>query len=861
MRYRVRPQPLRLLSLLASVPVLSCRPDGPDLSPGVSWSLAQQRSAAVAEVRYGLTLHIPESVEERIHGLESITLTRSDTTQPIILDFRAPAEDILSLHSFGSDLPYEFTNGHIVVPASELASGTNIIEIEFLAGDLSLNRNEEFLYTLFVPDRASTAFPCFDQPNIKGTYQLTLVTPESWRAVANGSLLRTDTAAGRVTHTFGETRPISSYLFSFAAGRFQVVEATRAGRVMQMYHRETHGDKVARNEDAVFDLHAAALDWLEDYTGIAYPFDKFDFVLIPSFQYGGMEHPGAILYRSSRLLLDESATQSQRLGRASLIAHETAHMWFGDLVTMNWFDDVWTKEVFANFMAAKIVNPSFPEIDHDLRFFLSHYPAAYGIDRTEGPNPIRQELENLLDAGTLYGPIIYQKAPIVMRQLEWLTGEDPFRQGMQEYLSTFSYRNATWPDLIDILDGLTQEDLRAWSAVWVEEPNRPTIATQLSRDGAGGIGSLTLIQSDPAERGRLWNQQLGVTLGWDDSIAAVPVQLRERSIEVTAAAGLPVPRFVLAAGEGAGYGLFKLDSASQRYLLEHLESIPDPLARAAAWVTIWDALLEAEVAPQQFLERAHAGLQTEQVELVVQRILSYTESAYWRFLPEAERSALGQHLETLLWDLLERAPSSSLKATYFRAYMSIAVSDSATQRLLDIWRGTREIPGLTLSESDYIAIAQELALRDISDAEQILTDQLERIENPDRKASFEFVLPALSTNPAVREAFFESLRDPANREHEPWVLTGVSFLHHPLRARAAEQFIRPSLEMLEEIQLTGDIFFPQRWLGATFSGHSSPSAAGAVRDFLSSQRRYPPRLRQKILQSADLLFRSSGTRQ
>ena len=201
-----------------------------------------------------------------------------------------------------------------------------------------------------------------------------------------------------------------------------------------MLHRETDAQKVARNREAIFDLHAAALDWLEHYTGIPYPFGKFDFVLVPSFQFGGMEHPGAIFYNASSLLLDPSATTNQQLGRASLIAHETAHMWFGDLVTMRWFDDVWMKEVFANFMAAKIVNPSFPEINHELRFLYAHYPAAYDVDRTAGTNAIRQPLDNLNEAGSLYGAIIYQKAPIVMRQLEMIVTPDGLRDGLREYL-------------------------------------------------------------------------------------------------------------------------------------------------------------------------------------------------------------------------------------------------------------------------------------------------------------------------------------------------------------------------------------------------------------------------------------------
>ena len=240
-----------------------------------------------------------------------------------------------------------------------------------------------------------------------------------------------------------------------------------------MLHRETDAAKVARNRDAIFDLHAAALAWIEDYTGIPYPFGKFDFVLIPSFQFGGMEHPGAILYNASAMLLDESATENQMLSRASTISHETAHMWFGDLVTMRWFDDVWMKEVFANFMAGKIVNPSFPAINHELRFLVANYPSAYGVDRTEGTHPIRQALGNLADAGSQYGAIIYQKAPIVMRQLERLIGEDQMRDGLRAYLKGFEFGNATWLDLVRVLDDRTERDLAAWSKAWVEEPGRP----------------------------------------------------------------------------------------------------------------------------------------------------------------------------------------------------------------------------------------------------------------------------------------------------------------------------------------------------------------------------------------------------
>ena len=240
------------------------------------------------------------------------------------------------------------------------------------------------------------------------------------------------------------------YLFSFVAGKFSMETATRDGTC-------SSGCSIARPTPPRWRATATRSStctpprsiWLEDYTGIPYPFGKFDFVLIPSFQFGGMEHAGAILYNASSLLLDESATQNQMLDRASVIAHETAHMWFGDLVTMRWFNDVWMKEVFANFMAAKIVNPSFPEVNHELRFLLAHYPAAYQVDRTRDQRdpPAAGESQR---GRQLYGAIIYQKAPIVMRQLELMLGETAFRDGLREYLKRYAFGNATWLDLVRI---------------------------------------------------------------------------------------------------------------------------------------------------------------------------------------------------------------------------------------------------------------------------------------------------------------------------------------------------------------------------------------------------------------------------
>jgi aminopeptidase N len=822
---------------------------------GISRTLASERAANISAVRYTLSFNIPALKQDPVRGTVAVRLRLADRA-PIIFDFAQPADRISSVRANGRDVEIRSEHGHIVVPADPLVRGENTVEIAFTAGDGALNRNDDFLYSLFVPARASQTFPCFDQPDIKGSLSLTLELPSAWLAVSNAPEIGRQASGERATVRFGQTPALPTYLFGFAAGRFTVERAERGGRTFHLYHRETDVDKVTANRDTIFDLHQRALDWLETYTGRTYPFDKLDFVLLPAFQFGGMEHAGAIYYNAQALFLEKTATQNQLLARASLIAHETAHMWFGDLVTMKWFDDVWLKEVFANFMAAKIVNPTFPDIDHELRFFLQHYPAAYEVDRTRGANPIRQDLENLRDAGSLYGPIIYQKAPIVMRQLEQILGEDALREGLQEYLTRFAFASATWTDLIEILDRRTDEDLAAWSRVWVDEPGRPTIATELQSAG-GKLARLTLTQTDPRGRSLVWNQRLQVALGYDHGARITSLQMNAASVEAPRVADLPLPHYVLPNAEGVGYGLFRLDPGSKRFFLEHISEIGDGLTRGTAWVTLWDDLLEGGIEPPQFVELILRALPEEREELNVVRMLAYAQTTFWRFLSDAERASAAGRLEQVLRAGIGRPTSTSLKSTYFGAFRRTVSTPEGIAWLERVWRNQESIPGLTFAEVDYIEMAQELALRGGSNVAAILAAQHDRITNPDRKARFAFLTPALSPDAATRDAFFASLARVENREHERWVSEGLAFLNHPLRRRHAERYIQPSLELLTEIQRTGDIFFPIDWTSATLDGHNSPAAAATVAAFLAAQKDYPVRLRRVIEQAADQLFRAA----
>jgi aminopeptidase N len=267
------------------------------------------------------------------------------------------------------------------------------------------------------------------------------------------------------------------------------------------------------------------------------------------------------------------------------------------------------------------------------------------------------------------------------------------------------------------------------------------------------------------------------------------------------------------------------------------------------------------VKPDAFLEAALKSLPLEKNELVTSRILSYTREDYWRYTSQEARLRLAPRLEAALRAGLAAAPVQTSKSVWFSAIRDVAQTKPTLDWLARVWRHEEQVPGLTLAETDEIRLVEELVVRGVEEAPKMLDEQYARTRNPDRKAQFAFVRPALSADPAERDRWFAALADVANRRHEPWVLEGLRYLHHPLRESSSEKYIEPSLLMLREIQRTGDIFFPKRWMDATLGGHRSPAAAAIVRAFVDRlPAQYPLPLRRVILSSADELFRASGQR-
>ena len=838
----------------AATATLAAPVAAPPVVPGVSRELAEFRKQTISRVAYNLSLQVPAAQTDPVRADETITFRLRDNRAPVQLDFKGQASQLHSLTINGQPAALDYRQEHLVLPAAALRVGDNEVKISLDAGNLSLNRNADYLYTLLVPDRARTVVPVFDQPNLKATSTLTLSVPRRWQAVANGVLRDSARTADGVkpgvkTYLFAPSDSISTYLFSFAAGKFKRVTQQVNGRPLHFLHRETDTTKIRLSMPAIFRLHGEALAFLENYTGIPYPFQKFDFTAIPDFQYGGMEHVGNIEYKASSLFLDEGATKDQLLARQNLIGHETAHMWFGDLVTMQWFNDVWMKEVFANFMADKLNPEAAGGSAQLLKFVTDHYPAAYAVDRTAGANPIRQPLGNLQDAGSLYGGIIYHKAPIMMRQLELLMGEPAFQAGIQEYLKKYAHGNATWPDLIAILDAHTPADLAAWNQVWVNQPGRPVFDYELQP----AASQLVIRQHAEDNSDRLWPQQFEITLMYPSGPLSLPVNMSQREVAVPLPAGRGTPSYVLLNSQGLGYGVFPVAPAGA----DHLASLADPVGRASTYIALYENMLAGRgLAPRPLLDRYLAQTAHETNDLNIKLLTDQLGHLYWQFLTPAERTALAPAVEKALWQAMQKQPRSGEQKLYFKAYQSIALTPEAQKRLYQIWL-SQKAPGLVkLTEDDYTSLALALAVRDYAAPQPILPQQLARITNVDRRQRLQFLMPALSPDVAVRDQFFASLKDEKNREKEAWVQSALGYLHHPLRQATSEKYLPASLDLLAEIQQTGDIFFPAGWLQATLGAYQSPAAAGTVRAFLAAHPNYNPQLRNKLLQAADDLFRA-----
>jgi aminopeptidase N len=547
-----------------------------------------------------------------------------------------------------------------------------------------------------------------------------------------------------------------------------------------------------------------------------------------------MEHPGAIQMNDRRLFLGENPSQEDQLRRTELIAHETAHLWFGDVVSLKWFEDVWTKEVFANFMASKITRRQFTKVDHDLNFIKTYQARAIAIDRTEGTHPIAQSLTNQNEAAMLYDNIIYDKAPVMMRMLEQMMGAKAMQSGLQKYLRKYYFKNASWDDLIETLDSeAPAAGVRQMSEVWVKQKGMPTIHTTYQ------AGKIVVSQHDPYKRGLCWRQKFDIRIVNDlgrSRTITVDMQQPTMTFDIGQAPSYIIPNY-----SGSGYGRFTLDGEYIRQLPKRLIITRDDLQRYALLLTLYDNYLMGNI-PASYFGELYRNMMKEKNPLIMQTCIDHMFKIAFD-QPSRER----QTIEQCIMDLLPENRSEECRRTIIRKMSRHATAPEVVQQIYNIWASHSD---RLFDEHDYMEMAYRLAIMRPQEWKQIIATERERLSSDLLRQEFDYVSRACNPDVSAQRQLFNDLLKPENRKQEPWALHVIELLNADVREPQNNVYITSSLSSLEYLQQTSDIFFSSDWLMALLSGHKSTEASRLVDQFLKKNTNLRPQLRNKILEAA-----------
>lgn len=869
MRFPALPVVSAMLAATAALapvrtPAVAQRPDPALMQRGISRTLARYRSARISDVRYDLALDV--TGRDTARGRVTVTFARRGSGD-VILDFRGPR--VWDIRVNGATVAGLVNDGaHLRIPARAVHAGTNTIALAFTAmiapAGASVIRfhdatdGADYLYTLLVPSDANQLFPCFDQPDLKARTALTLTVPAAWTAVANGPVERTTRDARTTTFSFARTRPLSTYLIAFAAGPWAHVTRTVYGRSVTMYVRASRAHEA--EADSLIAANARAADWFATYFGVPFPWPKLDFVLAPAFPFGGMEHPGAIFYNENSFIFRERPTRPQLLGREATIYHEVAHQWFGDLVTMQWFDDLWLKEGFATYMAAKMQAALEPQSNAWETFYLRNKPLAYATDRTAGTTPIWQELANLDAAKSNYGAIVYNKAPGVLKQLNYLVGDTAFRTGLHAFLTKHAYANATWRDLLSSVGGAAHRSLVAWGNAYILRPGMPVIQQTVVTHG-GRLQEIVLTQhpANPLSGDAPWPIRTEVLLrdpgGRTDRM---PLELTRRDTHARFPASVPAPDFVFANAGDNAYALVIPDTASARWLESNVESLTDPLTRAMAWDALWELVQQQTLAPERYLSIVEMQLPHDRDEQIVTAQLGHAARAATAYLDSAAQARALPALEAAL----RRGASDStlpygLRKPHLDALIRVARTPE-TLRYLDALLDSTRAAGDALRAPTRWAIVTRLLATGAPDAARRFAEQSRRDSTSEGKRQA-FVAGAAVPDPHVKAEYFTRyLRDTAL--NEDWATASLGAFNEPNQQALTLPYLEPALDTLPWLQRNRRIFFVGSWLGSFLSGQTSPEALATVQRFLATTPTLPIDLRRKVLQAEDELARTVAIR-
>ncbi|WP_341975021.1 aminopeptidase N [Microbacterium sp. LWO13-1.2] len=680
------------------------------------------RSAAVTLRSIRVELDLTGAPERSRTGFPTTTTLEFDSTVAATwLDFIGESVDRVSVN--GVDQSIDYDGARIALTGLEQR---NIVRVEAIgaysrSGE-GLHRFHDpaddatYLYTQYEPADSRRVMACFEQPDLKASYTFVVDAPAGWEVLSNQSPATVDRGVGVQRVEFAPTLPISSYITAVAAGPYVRVEGEwrrdEQHIALGVFARRSLAQHLEADE--ILEVTGQGLDFFTDAFAYPYPWGKYDQIFVPEYNLGAMENPGLVTFTEAYLSRG-AATDAQRAGRANTILHEMAHMWFGDLVTMRWWDDLWLKESFADYMGSHASAAATRYTDAWAKFAANRKAWAYQQDQLPTTHPIVADIIDLEAAKLNFDGITYAKGAAVLKQLVAFVGDDAFFEGARRYFATHAFGNTTLEDLLTELNAVSGRDMRAWSRAWLETTGMSTI--RLETDAAG---QRTIVQSEP----RPHRLRVGMYERTDGRV----VRREQISIDITeerTPVDLPEADLVIVNDDDLTYAKVRLDERSLACVEESLSDIEDPLARALVWSSLWNATRDGELSARRYLAvvRNHAPRESS-IGLLV-GILANAAFAVRHFVADDARADEQQAWTAAAWAALQGAEArSDAQLSWARAYASASAYDGTHSGEVRALLDGRVPDGLTVDPDLRWQLLTALATTGNATAEDISDEQM-----------------------------------------------------------------------------------------------------------------------------------------
>lgn len=768
------PIPVIFLScLLAWQAVAAAEPEQPVIREELrllTRDYADFRKNQVSNVHYTLSVAVAAD-SDIFNGTARIGFDLAPGNfSPLTIDF--DEGEIVSLTVNGNTADWAYEHWFITVAQESLDTGSNEIVIEYRRpfttdGDglhkfTDPENGEIYLYTNFEPYNANRLFPHFDQPNLKAPFTLDVLAPANWQLVSN---MREDTVTreeDRNHWQFPATPPISSYLYALHAGPFTMWEEQAGNILMRLFARSALAQYVSTDE--WFIPTRQFLAFFQDYYAVPYPLNKYDQIVVPDFNAGAMENFGAVTFNERYISRGEkSIIERSRL--AYVIAHEMAHMWFGDLVTMNWWNDLWLNESFATYMGYLALNEA-SEFNDAWDIFYSNGKAnAYRADARVTTHPVApDDVDTTAEAFASFDTITYQKGSSVLKQLPYFIGEENFRRGVSNYLKEHSYDNATLDDFVNALADSAGMDLDNWKVEWLQKSGANTLRAEFSCDN-GQVSAMRLVQTVPDNTAadkilRSQRTLVGLYRYTDNAMVlgnALPVTYSGAVTWVPEVIGEPCPDMVFANENDHAYVNLELDPVSRTTLSEHINDFGSATTRLMLWESLWSSVRDARMPLGDFVGFAFNNLPEERDDNVVRQVSGNLASAFNYYTSFGGQDQMRRLIQDFSLQQLDAAePGSEIQKIWFDNFLGRAHTGDALDILLALLDGSRVIDGIDIDQDKRWTIVVAMNRFQHGDYEALLA--AESVNDPsDQGANFALGARVIRPIEAVKQEYLDAI--------------------------------------------------------------------------------------------------------